>query len=114
MTTVAAAPAAAGEEKEVEFGELKLEKGGGGTRRRADQMTTRNYMYRESNWEIGRAAEKAKIAVPIFKPGDRFKAWRLRNARKLRAREMKQMTQKKKAKHIGRKSKYTRGWTRNS
>lgn len=32
------------------------------------------YMYRESNWEIGRAAERAKIKVKEFKPRDRWAA----------------------------------------
>jgi len=40
------------------------------------------YQYRMANWEIGRAAERANIKVDPFKPGDRFKAWRKRNARK--------------------------------
>ncbi len=62
-------------------------KGVGEGRRDMSQMSKRNYMYRETNWEIGRAAERAKIPVPIYKPGDRFKAWRLRNARKARGRE---------------------------
>jgi len=34
------------------------------------------YMYREANWEIGRAAEKAGIKVKEFVPGDRWTAWR--------------------------------------
>lgn len=34
------------------------------------------YMYREANWEIGRAAERAKVKVKLFKPRDRFTAWR--------------------------------------
>jgi hypothetical protein len=67
-------------------------------RRKMSQMSKRNYMYRETNWEIGRAAERAKIPVPIYKPGDRFKAWRLRNARKAAARERAAMTGKGKSK----------------
>ena len=42
------------------------------------------YMYREANWEIGRAAERAKIKVRAFKPRDRWTAWRkatIRNAK---------------------------------
>ncbi|TVY47308.1 54S ribosomal protein L27, mitochondrial [Lachnellula cervina] len=34
------------------------------------------YMYREANWEIGRAAERAKVKVREFKPRDRWTAWR--------------------------------------
>lgn len=40
------------------------------------------YQYRQANWEIGRAAERAKIDVKAFKPGDRYAAWRKSNARK--------------------------------
>jgi hypothetical protein len=42
------------------------------------------YMYREANWEIGRAAERAKVKVRAFKPRDRWTAWRkatIRNAK---------------------------------
>jgi large subunit ribosomal protein L27 len=42
------------------------------------------YMYREANWEIGRAAERAKVKVRQFKPRDRWTAWRkatIRNAK---------------------------------
>lgn len=39
-------------------------------------------MFRQSNWEIGRVAERAGIKVRKFKPGDRFAAWRKRVARK--------------------------------
>lgn len=77
------------------------EEGGSGgeeTRREMAQMSKRNYMYRETNWEIGRAAEKAKVAVPIYKPGDRFKAWRLREARIARGREKGAMRGNKKKK----------------
>lgn len=40
------------------------------------------YMYRESNWEIGRAAERANIKVKEFKPRDRWTAWRKSGIRK--------------------------------
>lgn len=33
-------------------------------------------MFRESNWEIGRAAERAQVKVRAFKPRDRWVAWR--------------------------------------
>lgn len=45
------------------------------------------YMYREANWEIGRAAERANVKVAAFKPGDRWTAWRKVTARKARAQE---------------------------
>ena len=48
----------------------------------------KGYMYRESNWEIGRAAERAKVKVREFKPRDRWTAWRKRAARKEKAMEM--------------------------
>jgi ribosomal protein L27 len=41
----------------------------------------RGYAYREANWEIGRAAEKANIQVKKFVPGDRFTAWQRSKAR---------------------------------
>ncbi|KAI9775429.1 MAG: 54S ribosomal protein L2 mitochondrial [Geoglossum umbratile] len=40
------------------------------------------YMYRESNWQIGRTAEKAGVRVKPFRPGDRWAAWRKSTARK--------------------------------
>ena len=39
------------------------------------------YMYRESNWEIGRAAEMAGVKVKAFKPRDRWTAWKKREVR---------------------------------
>ena len=38
-------------------------------------------MYRESNWEIGRAAERAGVRVKKFKPRDRWTAWKKREVR---------------------------------
>lgn len=49
------------------------------------------YQYRQANWEIGRAAERANIKVEPFKPGDRFAAWRKANARKARNAERRGM-----------------------
>lgn len=40
------------------------------------------YMYREANWEIGRAAERAKVRVKEYKSKDRWTAWRKANAEK--------------------------------
>ena len=84
MTTMAAAPAAAAPAPAGEEGEGK-EEGETRGRRSVSQISKRIYMYRETNWEIGRAAERAKVTVPQYKPGNRFKAWRLRNARRARA-----------------------------
>ena len=44
-----------------------------------------DYSFRESNWQIGRAAERAGVVAPRFKPRDRFAAWRRRTARRARA-----------------------------
>ncbi|ORY19182.1 ribosomal L27 protein-domain-containing protein [Clohesyomyces aquaticus] len=39
------------------------------------------YAFRMSNWEIGRAAEKANVQVKKFVPGDRWTAWQRSRAR---------------------------------
>jgi large subunit ribosomal protein L27 len=39
------------------------------------------YAYREANWQIGRAAERANVQVKEFVPGDRWAAWRKSQAR---------------------------------
>jgi len=54
------------------------------------------YMYRESNWEIGRAAEKAKIKVKEFKPKDRWTAWRKTVVRKAKNAERRGLSRKSK------------------
>lgn len=41
----------------------------------------KGYAYRQANWEIGRAAERAGVEVKEFVPGDRWTAWRKRNVR---------------------------------
>lgn len=46
-----------------------------------------NYSYRESNYEIGRAAERAGVKVQEFRKGDRFLAWRKTGVRRTRAAE---------------------------
>jgi large subunit ribosomal protein L27 len=53
------------------------------------------YMYREANWEIGRAAEKANIRVRKFKPGDRWVAWKKKAARIEKAAEKRRLGGKK-------------------
>ena len=45
----------------------------------------RGYQWRMTNAEIGRAPERAGIKVPVFKPGNRFLAWRMRSRRRERA-----------------------------
>ena len=52
------------------------------------------YMYREANWEIGRAAERAKIKVKEFKPRDRWTAWRKATVRKAKNAEKRGLSRK--------------------
>jgi large subunit ribosomal protein L27 len=52
------------------------------------------YMYREANWEIGRAAERAKVKVQEFKPGDRWAAWRKSTIRKAKNAEKRSLGRK--------------------
>lgn len=55
------------------------------------------YMYREANWQIGRAAEKAGVFAEPYDRGNRWLAWRKRQARAERAAQMKSLKGKKKA-----------------
>lgn len=41
----------------------------------------RGYGFREANWQIGRAAERANVQVKQFVPGDRWTAWKRSQAR---------------------------------
>jgi len=52
------------------------------------------YMYREANWEIGRAAERAKVKVREFKPRDRWTAWRKATVRKSKIAEKRSLGRK--------------------
>ena len=54
------------------------------------------YQYRESNWHIGRAAERAQVKVREYKRGDRYLAWRKLNARKKRNAEKRALSSRKK------------------
>jgi large subunit ribosomal protein L27 len=65
------------------------------TREGHELTMTSNYMFRETNTEIGRAAEKAGVIVRPFVKGDRFLAWRKTTARKARNAEKKKMGGKK-------------------
>ena len=56
------------------------------------------YQYREGNWEIGRAAERAKVKVREFKPRDRWAAWRKTVARRAKNAERKGLSRKTKKK----------------
>ena len=55
---------------------------------------TDGYQYRPSNTEIGRAAKESGHEYPVYKPGDRWLAWRLRTARRERAVEMRALRQR--------------------
>lgn len=59
----------------------------------------KGYMYREANWEIGRAAERAAVKVKAFKPRDRWAAWRKAWVRKVANREKRVVGGKKKKKN---------------
>ncbi|KAJ5775539.1 uncharacterized protein N7511_000550 [Penicillium nucicola] len=54
------------------------------------------YMYREANWQIGRAAEKAGITAMPYDRRNRWLAWRKREQRAERAAQMKSLKGKKK------------------
>lgn len=54
------------------------------------------YMYREGNWQIGRAAEKAGITVEPFNRKNRWLAWRRRQAKAEMAKKMKSLKGKSK------------------
>ncbi|CAG8039377.1 unnamed protein product [Penicillium nalgiovense] len=54
------------------------------------------YMYREANWEIGRAAERAGIIATTHDRGNRWLAWRKRQQRAERAAQLKSLKGKKK------------------
>ncbi|CAO2647072.1 Nn.00g079940.m01.CDS01 [Neocucurbitaria sp. VM-36] len=51
------------------------------TRKSLTLTVGKGYAYREANWQIGRAAERANVQVKKFVPGDRWTAWRKSNAR---------------------------------
>ena len=54
------------------------------------------YMFREMNWEIGRAPDRAGIVVPKFNRKNRWLAWRKRQARSARAAEVKSIRNQRK------------------
>ncbi|KAI4261481.1 MAG: hypothetical protein L6R42_003321 [Xanthoria sp. 1 TBL-2021] len=45
------------------------------------------YMFREANWQIGRAEDKSGKTVRVYQKGDRFLAWRKKKARLIKAAE---------------------------
>ncbi|KAH0542289.1 hypothetical protein FGG08_003316 [Glutinoglossum americanum] len=82
------------EETQVEA-ENDMAVGGGGVskgREKQESLQMRpGYMYRESNWRIGRTAEKMGVKVKVFKPGDRWAAWRKATARRAKNAERRGM-----------------------
>jgi large subunit ribosomal protein L27 len=50
------------------------------------------YMYRETNWEIGRAAERAGVKVRQYRRNDRWLAWQKTVARRARVAESRGLT----------------------
>lgn len=54
------------------------------------------YMYREGNWEIGRAAEYAGIKVEEWNRKDRWGAWRKKLERIKRVAQMRELKNKRK------------------
>ncbi|KAL8772814.1 MAG: hypothetical protein Q9209_002159 [Squamulea sp. 1 TL-2023] len=60
------------------------------------------YMFREANWQIGRAEDKKGKAVRVYQKGDRFLAWRKRKARLARAAEKRTLRGKGRKKTGGR------------
>jgi len=53
------------------------------------------HTYMESNWSIGRAAERAGVKIRVYNPKDRFLAWRKASARRARNAERRGLTRKK-------------------
>lgn len=66
--------------------DIQIVRGKDGDKHEVTMHFRPGYMYRQANWEIGRAAERSKTAMAVrpFKPGDRFAAWRKRAARMTR------------------------------
>ena len=54
-----------------------------------------NYMYRESNWSLGRAAERAGVRIKEHNPKNRFLAWRKTQARRAANIEKRNLRRKK-------------------
>jgi len=61
------------------------------------------YQFRESNWHIGRTAERANVRVREYKRGDRFLAWRKSNARRARVAAKRALSSRKKKGNAKRK-----------
>lgn len=89
----AAIPSTQIREELKEFRGVTITKGEKGDRQEIKLHLRPGGMFRQANWEIGRAAERSKAAQSVrpFKPGDRFAAWRKRAARVARNAERRAM-----------------------
>ncbi|MCJ1382866.1 54S ribosomal protein L2 mitochondrial [Xylographa soralifera] len=79
-----------GEEEEGQVMGMPAVKGGVG-----EVVLREGYQYRESNWSIGRTAERAGVKVRAYKPNDRWMAWRKTNERKERNAEKRSLRRKR-------------------
>lgn len=92
-TSLPTAPEA-NEEVEAVVAELPKREAGDMAKKTREGTTLKmrpNYQFREGNWEIGQAAERAGVQVRPFVKGDRFLAWRKANARKVKIAEKRSM-----------------------
>lgn len=89
-----AAPVTQVRQEPQDFRGVTITRGKKGDRQEIKLHLRPGGMYRQANWEIGRAAERSKAAMSVrpFKPGDRFAAWRKRSARVARTAERRAMT----------------------
>jgi large subunit ribosomal protein L27 len=63
------------------------------------------FQYRESNWSIGRIAERKGVQVVPFDKGNRWSRWRRAVTKKKRAREMQKIKKNTKNTKKGNKKK---------
>jgi large subunit ribosomal protein L27 len=64
-----------------------------------------NYMFKEANWEIGRAAERSGMKVAPFKKNDRWLAWKKRSEKLDKVMELKAAQREKKQRKAANKAK---------
>lgn len=96
LGAVAAAEAAAAEQglSKREVKEASRKKASG--RVSGAELAMRpGYAYRESNFSIGKTAERAGVRAKMFEKGDRFLAWRRKNVRKARNAEKRALGKQK-------------------
>ncbi|KAF2685211.1 hypothetical protein K458DRAFT_486840 [Lentithecium fluviatile CBS 122367] len=87
-------------EEQVVAGDLQIAEGMAKDAKPVQNLVMgKGYAYREANWDIGRAAERANVQVKEFVPGDRWAAWRKSQARR------EANIEKKKLRNAGKKTK---------